>query len=335
MTNKLSVGIAGATGLVGSEIVQILKERKFTGDVRLFGSDDSSGEVYDLGEGSEAIVETLSESAIKELDFLMFVAGRTMAEKFIPIAQAAGVIVIDASGFVQEASQAPVVVPEVNSNALKEIKQLVATPTGIAALSAELLGAVQRVAGLRHVFISTYQGVSSAGKYALDELWDQIVAVCNQRDINVEHLPAQIAFNCVPEVDGIVEGGETREETRTKSHLRSMLGLPTLGIDITAVRVPMLHGVGIAVTVLPERDISVEAFCQELANHPRYQLADPVSSYRVPLEAVGQDEIFVGRVRNGDGAPRSLSWWMSGDNLRKGSALNMVEILYQLAPMKQ
>jgi aspartate-semialdehyde dehydrogenase len=193
-----------------------------------------------------------------------------------------------------------------------------------------VLKAIHEAAGLKRVVISSYQSVSGAGKAALDELWGQTIAVFNQRELEIEEFPHQIAFNCIPQIDLILENGYTKEEAKIINESRKILGLPELRITATAVRVPVLHSHAESVNIETERPLSPAQCIELLQGAEGLTVYSDSAEYPLQLEVTGTDEIHVGRIRADESVPHGLNMWIVADNLRKGAALNAVQIAERL-----
>ncbi|MCI5065268.1 aspartate-semialdehyde dehydrogenase [bacterium] len=327
---KGMIGVVGATGLVGSEILRILEERGVTAQqLSLFASSDSAGELYSFG-GEELEVRELSHEGLAEMDFALFAVNATIAERFIPRAKEAGVIVIDSSERYRLDDSVPLVVPEVNGELLSSSPALISSPSSLTAQLLPVLAVLHRKAPLKRVVASTYQAVSGAGKAAMDELWEQTRAVFTQQPIEFEEFQYQIAFNCIPQVDLFLEDGYTKEEARVVDESRKVLDIPGLPITVTAVRVPVFHGHAESVNVEFDAPISVDEAVALLSAQPGIEIASHPEDLPLQTDIATKDSIAVGRVRRDPTVPSGLHLWIVADNLRKGAALNVVQILERL-----
>jgi len=323
------IAIAGATGLVGNEMLVVLEERKVpVAEVRLFASQDSVGEVYKFRD-DEVAVKVLEEDSFEGVDIALFATSAELSAKFVPLAVKAGAIAIDNSSHFRMSSDVPLVVPEVNFEAACG-KKIIANPNCSTIQLVPVLHAINEIAGLRHVVVSTYQSVSGAGKAALDELWSQSIAVFNQSEMTHEAFQHQIAFNCIPQIDVMLDNGFTKEEYKIINESRKILGLPDLRITATAVRVPVFYGHAESIFVETERPISPEALVQKLSTVPGVVAHATPDEYPMQLDIAGTDEIHVGRIRRDESVPHGLSLWVVADNVRKGAALNAVQIAERL-----
>lgn len=321
------IAIAGATGLVGSEMLSVIEQLKVPfREVRLLASKESVGEYYKVA-GEEVTVEELREDSFQGVDVALFATSAELSERFVPIAVEAGALAIDNSSFFRTKPSIPLVVPEVNFHVVDPSTRIIANPNCSTIQLVPILKKIHDAAGLERVVVSTYQSVSGAGKSALDELWDQSLAVFNQKEIVMESFPHQIAFNCIPQIDVFLEDGYTKEEHKIINESRKILELPDLRITATAVRVPVFHSHAESVNVETQRDLSPAQLVQLLDGAPGIEVRAEDETYPMQLDAANTDEIFVGRIRRDDTVKHGLNLWIVADNVRKGAALNAVQIL--------
>jgi aspartate-semialdehyde dehydrogenase len=327
MKRDATLAVVGATGLVGGEMASCLSERNVAyKDIRLLASRDSVGEVYTVG-GREVMVEELNEESFNGVDYALFATSAELSERFAPIAVAAGARVIDNSSRFRMEEGVPLVVPEVNSDAIGDAK-IIANPNCSTIQLVPVLNVVHELYGLRRVVVSTYQSVSGAGKAALDELWSQTLAVCNQKEVQREAFQHQIAFNCIPQIDVLRDDGYTKEELKIIQESRKILGIPDLRITATAVRVPVFHSHAESVNIETERAVSLRELSDAL--HRAGIVLYPDGEYPMQLDVAGQDPVHVGRLRLDESVPHGVNLWIVADNVRKGAALNAVQILERL-----
>lgn len=320
------VAIAGATGVVGQEMLSVLGERGFPfSEIRLFASKDSVGEVYQAV-GHEAVVQELNEQSFDGVDIALFATSAELSKRFVPIAMESGAFSIDNSSHFRMDPAIPLVVPEVNAKAISEKTRVIANPNCSTIQLVPVLNLIEKAAGLKRVVVSTYQSVSGAGKAALDELWSQTLSVFNQKELVREAFQHQIAFNCIPQIDVILESGFTKEEYKIMEESRKILSLPDLKIAATAVRVPVFYSHAESVNVetrdpfYPDdlvKALSSEKWASVYANH---------SDYPMQIDTASSDEIHVGRIRKDPSVDHGLAFWVVADNVRKGAALNAVQI---------
>ncbi len=335
-TNSVNVAIVGATGVVGREMLEILEERNFPySNLRLLASSRSAGQVVETQNG-EYVIEELNEDSFKEVDIALFSAGGSVSEKFAPIARDAGCIVIDNSSFFRMHEEIPLIVPEVNSRVLREYIQnlsegqgaIIANPNCSTVQLAVVLNPLQKKVGLKRVVVSTYQSVSGAGKEGLDELWDQTLAIFNQSDIKVNKFSKQIAFNVIPHCDVFLDNGYTKEEIKVILETRKILEVPDLKITATAVRVPVFSCHSEAVNIEFNSPLNADDCRTLLQSSPGIIVLDNPSQGEYPhaLDLSGTDATYVGRIREDESVENGLNLWIVADNLRKGAALNAVQI---------
>jgi aspartate-semialdehyde dehydrogenase len=327
MGKKPVIVVAGATGLVGSEMVNLIAERGIQfSEIRLLASEDSVGEMYKVG-ATEAVVEKLQESSFDGVDIALFATSQELSKEFVPLAVKAGALAIDNSSYFRMHDDVALVVPEVNAHLIRKGAGIISNPNCSTIQLVPVLQAIHQAAGLKRVVVTTFQSVSGAGKAALDELWDQTIAVCNQKEIKSEVFPHQIAFNCIPQIDVLQEDGYTKEESKIMRESRKILGLADLAIVATAVRVPVFHGHAESVNVETVDPLSPHQFAELLASRAECRVTAPADEYPMQLDIVGTDEIHIGRIRKDPSVPNGLAFWVVADNIRKGAALNAVQIM--------
>jgi aspartate-semialdehyde dehydrogenase len=327
MVNSRNViAIVGATGLVGQEMMTCLESSNVKVDeLRLFASKDSVGEVYKF-RGDEAVVRELAAGAFAGVTHALFATSAALSAEFVPVAVEAGAITIDNSSHFRMEAGVPLVVPEVNPKAIGS-SRVIANPNCSTIQLVPVLQALHEIGELKRVVVSSYQSVSGAGKEALDELWSQTLAIFNQRDFTPEAFAHQIAFNCIPQIDVVRDDGYTKEEFKIINESRKILNQPDLKITATAVRVPVLHSHAESVNIEFAREVTVNAAVKALSNRPGIQVYPEWTDYPMQLGVTGTDEIHVGRIRRDESVEFGLNLWVVADNLRKGAALNAVQIL--------
>lgn len=331
---KYNVAVVGATGLVGKEIISILEERGFpVGEIKLLASERSAGEMLDFG-GKSHIVEALSENSFEGIDIGLFSPGGSVSAKYAPIAAAAGAVVVDNTSYFRMDPDVPLVVPEVNPEDIAEYtkKGIIANPNCSTIQMVVALKPIYDEAGIKRIVVSTYQAVSGAGKGAIDELHDQVVSIMSQKPLKCETFPYQIAFNCLPQIDVFLDNGYTKEEMKMVNETRKILGDEDLAITATTVRVPVFFSHSESVNVETEDKITVEQVKQLLEKAPGVSLVDNPGALQYPLAvtATGNDDVMVGRVREDESVENGLNLWVVADNVRKGAALNAVQIAEHL-----
>jgi aspartate-semialdehyde dehydrogenase len=325
-----TVAILGATGAVGKETLEILDERKFplTG-LRLFASKRSAGEVMAC-QGKEWKVEELTESSsFEDVDLAFISATDTISKDYGQRLGATGIAVIDDSAVFRMDDQVPLVVPEVNAGALRAMpKGIVSIPNCTTTPLVMALKPLHDAVGVKRVVVTTFQSVSGTGAAAMDELMDQTKDLLAFRDVTTKVYPYQIAFNLLPHIGSFNEEGDCSEEVKIAKETRKILGATGLRVTATAVRVPVLRCHSEAINVELERPLKANEARAALAAMPGVIVYDdPVKKlYPMPLDATGKDEVYVGRVREDESIMNGLNLWVVSDNLRKGAALNAIQI---------
>lgn len=325
-----TVAILGATGAVGKESLEILEERNFPlAALRLFASKRSAGEVMTC-QGKEWTVEELTESSsFAGVDFAFISATDAISKEYGPRLGAAGVVVIDDSGVFRMDPQVPLVVPEVNAAALQSLPRgIVSIPNCTTTPLVMALKPLHDAVGVKRVVVTTFQSVSGTGAAAMDELMDQTRALMAFRDVKAEVYPYQIAFNLLPHIGSFSEGGDCSEEIKIVRETRKILDAPQLRVTSTTVRVPVLRCHSESINVELEKPLSPNDARAALAAMPGVLVYDdPLKKlYPMPLDATGKDEVYVGRIREDASVTNGLNIWVVSDNLRKGAALNTVQI---------
>lgn len=325
-----TVAILGATGAVGKESLEILEERNFPlAALRLFASKRSAGEVMTC-QGKEWTVEELTESSsFAGVDFAFISATDAISKEYGPRLGAAGVVVIDDSGVFRMDPQVPLVVPEVNAAALRSLPRgIVAIPNCTTTPLVMALKPLHDAVGVKRVVVTTFQSVSGTGAAAMDELLDQTRALMAFREVKAEVYPYQIAFNLLPHIGSFSEGGECSEEIKIVRETRKILDAPNMRVTSTTVRVPVLRCHSESINVELEKPLSPNEARAALAAMPGVLVYDdPLKKlYPMPLDATGKDEVYVGRIREDASVTNGLNLWVVSDNLRKGAALNAVQI---------
>ncbi len=326
----MRVAVVGATGAVGTTILEVMRERAFEADeIVPFASERSAGRKLDHG-ASELTVEALSPGSIQGFDLALFSAGSGISEEWAPRFSEAGAVVVDNSSFWRTHDEVPLVVSEVNPEALEAHGGIVANPNCSTAQMVVALKPVLDAVGMERLVISTYQSVSGTGQKAVEELRDQARAVLEGADLPPPSVyPHQIAFNVVPQVETFQEGDDyTTEERKMMRETRKILGVEDLPISATCVRVPVITGHSESVNLQTREALSPDE-CRELLRHaPGLQVVDAPGEglYPTAIDAAGEDDVLVGRVRRDPSHERCLNLWIVGDNLRKGAALNAVQV---------
>jgi aspartate-semialdehyde dehydrogenase len=327
---KYNVAVVGATGAVGEQMREVLEERDFpVGELRLLASERSVGQFLPFA-GKHLRVGVLNEDSFENTDLALFSAGGSVSAKFAPLAVAAGAVVVDNTAYFRMEPDVPLVVPEVNAKEISRYKArgIVANPNCSTIQLVVALKPIHDAARLKRVVVSTYQSVSGAGRRAMEELSQQVAALFNGREIKKEKFPHQIAFNCIPHIDVFLPDGYTKEEAKMINETRKIFGEPSLAITATTVRVPVFCGHSESVNVETLVKLSAAEAKKILREAPGVIVADEPENnvYPMPTEATGKDATYVGRIREDNSVANGLNLWVVADNLRKGAALNAVQI---------
>ena len=323
-----SVAVVGATGIVGQEFIKVLEQRNFpVASIRLLASECSSGIQFFFNHHKLEVEEAVPE-IFRDVDIALFSAGAEVSRRLSPLAAEAGAVVIDNSAAFRMDSMVPLVVPEVNPEDIKWHKGIIANPNCSTIQLVVALYPLHKVNPIRRIVVSTYQAVSGSGATALRELTSQTQLILEGRRICPHIYSHQIAFNVLPEIDVFLDNGYTKEEQRIVEETRKIMHAEDMAISATCVRVPVYFGHSEAVNVEFTSPITPEEARKSLAQAPGVRVLDDpnVSFYPQPWAASGSDHVFVGRVRKDVSHPNGLVMWIVADNLRKGAALNAVQI---------
>ena len=325
--SSFTVGIVGATGAVGQELLQLLAQRTFpVTTLRLFASARSAGKVVEFG-GKKITIEEARPGVFGDIDVAFCAAGGPVTRALAPDAVKAGCLVIDKSSALRMDPNVPLVIPEINPEALRTHQGIIANPNCSTAVTLMGLWPLHQAFGLKRYFCSTYQSVSGTGAEAVRELESQVQAHVAGTPINRKVYPYQIAFNAIPQVDTFGPNGYTGEETKMMLESRKIMGLPELRVSATCVRVPVVRAHSISVQAEFERPVSVAAARAAIAAFPGAQLVDEPAQtkYPTPLDFAQKVKCGVGRIRIDTALDNGLSFWVTGDNLWKGAALNALQ----------
>jgi len=332
----LKVAVVGATGLVGKEMLEILEERGFEAEsFRALASPRSAGTRLSF-KGDELEVETLTEDVFREIDLALFSAGGSISKEFAPLAAEAGCVVVDNSSAWRMDPEVPLVVPEVNASDLDWHKNIIANPNCSTIQMVVVLNPLHQAVRIKRVVVSTYQAVSGSGQKAVDELESQVRALFNMEEVECSAYPHQIAFNCLPHIGDFQDNEYTQEEMKMVDETRKILGDDSMGISATTVRVPVFFGHSEAVNLELDRPLTAKEARAMLSEAPGVEVWDNPEEkvYPMPLESAGRDETYVGRIRRDTSLENGLDMWIVADNIRKGAALNTVQIAEELVRRK-
>lgn len=329
---SFNIAIVGATGLVGQEFIRVLEQRSFPmTSIRLYASDRSVGRKLMVNQ-EELEVQQTTEGSFKDIDIALFSAGADISRHFSPIAAKAGATVVDNSAAFRMEPEVPLVVPEVNPEDIKYHRGIIANPNCSTIQMVVALYPLHKVNPIKRLTVSTYQAVSGTGSAATEELTTQSKLILEGREAVPQVYPYQIAFNVLPEIDIFLDNGYTKEEWKMVEETRKIMHAPDMAISATCVRVPVHIGHSEAVQVEFSKPISPDDARGILAQAPGVKVIDDpnVRLYPYPWLAAGKDEVFVGRIRKDASHPAGLVLWIVADNLRKGAALNAVQIAEEM-----
>ena len=336
MSKAFNIAVVGATGVVGESILEILSERNFpVGNVYALASERSVGKQVNFG-NSRLDVEDLAGFDFSRVRIGLFSAGGSISEEYAPRAAAAGCVVIDNTSQFRYDDDIPLVVPEVNPEAIADFKSrgIIANPNCSTIQMVVALKPIYDAVGIERINVCTYQAVSGAGRNAVEELVRQTTALLNGRPLEIKGDAKQIAFNAVPHIDVFLDNRYTKEEMKMVWETRKILGDDDILVNPTAVRIPVFYGHSEAIHIETRDRISAEAASELLAKSPGIEVLDGVELGQYPTavtESSGQDPVFVGRIREDISHERGLNLWVVADNIRKGAALNSVQIAEILA----
>ena len=322
------IAIVGATGAVGAELLDVMERRSFPVKRLLpLSSGRTQGKTVSF-RGESIPSQVLSEDSFKEVDLAFFSAGGNVSRHFAPIARSAGAIVVDNSSVFRMDSDVPLVIPEINGEDAHGHSGLIANPNCTTAVALMALYPLHRAFGVRRIIASSYQAVSGSGARAINELKTQVEAIAGQRTPVAEVYPHQIAFNVLPHVDSFLPSGYTKEEMKMQGEGQRIMHLPSFRASVTCVRVPVYRAHSVAISAEFERPVSIGQAYDALAKAPGIDVVDSPSEnrYPMPLFTAGKDNCEVGRLRLDCALENGLSFWVSGDQLLKGAALNAVQI---------
>ena len=325
---KYNVAVAGATGAVGNAMIEILEERNFSvGNLLLLASERSEGKLLKF-HGESIAVRTLTHDSFEGIDIALFSAGSERSKEFAPSAVKAGAVVVDNSSAFRMQDEVPLVVPEVNPEKIIEHHGIIANPNCSTIQMVVALKPIYDKVGIKRIVVSTYQAVSGSGKKAVEELSIQTQDVLNLKPVICSVYPYQIAFNCLPHIDAFLENGYTKEEVKMIDETKKILGDEAICVTATTVRVPVYSAHSESVNIETKDKISGEEVKKLLSNAPSIKVLDnpEKSEYPVAIQAAGKDEVFVGRIREDNSIEKGINLWIVSDNIRKGAALNAVQI---------
>ncbi len=326
------VAVVGATGAVGEEMISVLNERNFPIEELLpFASERSAGTRIEF-RGREIVVQLLQEDSFKGIDIALFSAGGERSRTWAPVAARSGCVVIDNSSAWRMDPDVPLVVPEVNPGDISRHRGIIANPNCSTIQMVMALKPIHDAAGIKRVVVTTFQSVSGTGKKAMDELLKQTTDMLSFRSVECEVYPHQIAFNVLPHIDSFLDNGYTKEEMKMVNETRKILGDDSIRVTATTVRVPVFRCHSESVNVETEKKLAVNDVRALLAAFPGIVVFDAPEKniYPLPVDMAGKDDVYIGRVREDESVENGINMWIVADNLRKGAALNAVQIAEKL-----
>ena len=332
MNQNPHVAVVGATGAVGIEMIKTLEKRNFpVGKLTLLASARSVGKKLKF-RGQEIAIQELTKDSFAGIDIALFSAGGSISKEFAPIAAKAGCVVVDNSSVFRQDDSVPLVIPEINAADVKQHKGIIANPNCTTAITLMALYPLHQAFGVKRIFASSYQAVSGAGAQAIEELKRQVGEIVSGKPVTKEVFPHQIAFNVIPQVDSFLPSGYTKEEMKMENEGRKIMHHPNFRASVTCVRVPVYRSHSVAVSAEFEKPVSVEAARAVLKKAPGLDLIDEPENkkYPMPLFTSEKYNCEVGRVRMDCALDNGLCFWVSGDQLLKGAALNAVQIAEEL-----
>lgn len=325
---KYNVAILGSTGAVGEELLKLLEERNFpVNNLRLLASERSKGKIIKY-RNKRITVETAKPDSFKNIDIAFSSASSAISKSLLPYAVKQGAVCIDNTSAFRMEPDVPLIVPEVNSTEIKEKNMIIANPNCNAIIIAAVLGPLERIIGIKRLFISTYQAASGAGKKAMEELVEETKASINGNSFSRSVIPYPYAFNCFIHNTNLNENGYVDEEIKVINELKKILKKPELKVNVNCIRIPVLRAHGEVVNTEFERETSKEEIYKILDKAQGVKVfADRKNNrWPTPLDVSGKNDVFVGRVRKDISADKTFDIWLVGDQIRKGAALNAVQI---------
>ncbi len=325
--NSHNVAVVGATGAVGREMQKTLEERDFPyNKLKLIATERSAGKKFKI-KGKEHVVEAIKPGIFEDIDIALFSIGSSPSKEIVPQAVKEGAVVIDNSNAFRMDDNVPLVVPEINPEEIKNNNGIIANPNCSTIQMVVVLKPLYDMAGIKRIVVNTYQAVSGTGKAAIDELDKQVRDYVNNKELKSEVYPHQIAFNILPHIDVFFDNGYTKEEMKMVRETRKILNDDKLAITATAVRVPVFYGHSEAVNIELEEDITTDELRKSLQETEGIKIVD---EYPVTIMTENDDDVLVGRIRRDNSIENGFNLWVVANNLRKGAALNAVQIAEKL-----
>ncbi len=332
MTDTCKIAVIGATGAVGRMFLRILEERNFpTNNIRLCASQKSVGKILTV-KNQEIPLEYATSELLSEVDIVFVSANSTVSREIAPAAVANKAIVIDDSSTFRMDSEVPLVVPEVNASDLERHKGIISVPNCSTTPLVMALNPLHKINPVKRVIVDTYQSVSGSGTAAIDELWTQSKQILGGEDIKPNIYPHQIAFNAIPHIESLTDNGYTEEELKIRNETRKILHAPNMAISSTCVRIPVMVSHSEAVHIEFTYPITPKEVREILSMNSGIHVIDNPQSneYPMPIETADKDDVFVGRIRQDISHSNGIAMWIVSDNLRKGAALNALQIAEEI-----
>ncbi|MFW5998654.1 MAG: aspartate-semialdehyde dehydrogenase [Bacillota bacterium] len=326
--SKINTAVVGATGAVGRQMLKILEEKEFpVGKLKLFATEKSKGKKLKF-QSKNYEVDTIKKGSFSDIDIALFSIGSTPSKKIAPQAAEEGAVVIDNSNAFRMDEEVPLVVPEINPEEIKNNNGIIANPNCSTIQMVLALKPIYEEAGIKRIVVSTYQAVSGTGKKAIDELKEQVKAYVNGNELKSEVYPHQIAFNVLPHIDVFFENGYTKEELKLVRETKKILNDSQIAISSTAARIPVFYGHAESINVETEQKLEVDRLKELLNSTEGVEVVDDPenSSYPLPINSEHNDKVMVGRIREDFSIKNGINMWVVANNLRKGAALNAVQI---------
>ena len=324
----MKIGILGATGAVGRQMLECIKERQLpVEELRVFASERSKGKKLPFA-GQELTLEVVSQERLNGLDYVLGAVSNSLSKEYRPLVEKSGAVYIDNSSAFRQEDGVPLVVPEINGQDALDHHGVIANPNCSTAITLMALAPIAKLSPIKAINACTYQAVSGAGMGGISELKDEVTALTKGESVEAKVFPAQIAFNVIADIGSPLENGYTTEEMKMQNEGRKILHLPDLLVTCTCVRVPVYRSHSIAVTVVTEEPVSVEAAEKAIAAFDGDLLVTDHTP--TPLENSNKDIVQVGRLRRDLTNPNGLTLWCTGDQIRKGAATNAVQIMEYL-----
>lgn len=332
MAKKVNVAVMGATGAVGTCFLRILEERKFpVNNIKFLASERSAGKKLKFN-GSMHPVEVLTHDSFKGIDIVLASAGASRSLEFLPSAVKAGAVCVDNSSAFRMDDTVPLVVPEVNPEMIRKNKGIIANPNCSTIQMVVALWPIHKAAKIKRIVVTTFQSVSGAGQSKILELEAQVKEHVSGKKPTVKEFPYQIAFNLIPQIDVFLDNKYTKEEVKMVNETRKIMGDQSIMVNATCIRVPVFYAHSESVNIETEKHITPDEVRKLLAKAPGVKLVDEPEKkrYPMPIDAEGKDETLVGRIRQDESIANGISMWVVADNIRKGAALNAIQIAEEL-----